>query len=339
MNNRTSIFYTYLPFLDSLLWQKDGASMGIRYTKREIETGGRMKRHIFLFSLITVICSFALYLWGLHYQQHAQLTIIGPKTAKTVRNADTSHLPESHAVHRQAGSNADLAALLQKELESTSSTYQAQTSSLTNNQQAAGISDTEQSVLKVKKFNRLGLLLGYFAARKAGKIKNNGAVKVAAADIGSGNHNLQAGMAYSYPFLLQLAIKQDNAAAQHVLLRTIGLPAIKAGLKAAHAKQTQAAGQQNLRAATSAKDLQTILIRLYRGQVFGRQMDSLALTYLQSNASSKNGGKVYQVSEGGAQAVLVDNGGSSYAWAAITDNQDANLTDLTNKLGEWYSKH
>ncbi|MCI1467052.1 MAG: class A beta-lactamase-related serine hydrolase [Lactobacillus sp.] len=298
-----------------------------------------MKRHIFLYSIITVICSLVLYVWGIHYQENAKLEIVGEKTAQTAGKTDVSKLPESHEIRVQKGSNAKLTKILKTELASTSSPYQARTNSLINNKLQAGISNTSRTRIKADEMSKLFLLLGYFAGRKSGAIKTNTAVKVEQADLAKGEQSLQAGVAYSYAFLLQLAVKQGNASAQRVLLRTVKLSNINKALKLAKTKHTQVSGSKQLTVYTSASDLSLILTNLYRGKIFGKQLDTQALSYLQANATGQTASRTYQIASSRGQAVLVDNGGNSYVFSILMDGTSSDLTNLTNKLNQWYAKH
>lgn len=297
-----------------------------------------MKRHIFLYSIITVICSLALYVLGLHYQEHAKLEIIGEKTAQTSKKTDVSGLPESHEIRVKKGSNAKLTKILKSELAETASAYQARTSSLSNSNQQAAISNSSRPMIKADEMGKLFLLLGYFAARKNGTIKQNGSVKVEQADIVNNEHNLQAGVAYSYPFLMQLAVKQGNASAQRALLRVIKLANIKKGMSLAKTKHSVVSGSKQLKVSTSAADLTQILMNLYHGKIFGRQLDTQALSYLQASTNTQ-GSKTYQVSGSRGKTVLVDNSGSSYVFTVLVDGTSPDLTSLSTKLNQWYAKN
>jgi hypothetical protein len=193
-------------------------------------------------------------------------------------------------------------------------------------------------MLKASEMGKLFLLLGYFAARKNGTIKQNGSVKVEQADIANNEHNLQAGVAYSYPFLMQLAVKQGNASAQKALLRVIKLTNIKKGVSLAKVKHSMVSGSKQLKVSTSAADLTKILMNLYQGKIFGRQLDTQALSYLQTSTSLQ-GSKTYQVSGSRGKAVLVDNGGSSYVFTVIVDGTSPDLNSLSTKLNQWYAKN
>lgn len=297
-----------------------------------------MKRHIFLYSIITVICSLCLYVLGLHYQEHAKLEIIGEKTTQTAKKTDISNLPESHEIRIKQGSNAKLTKILKAELGDSAGAFQAKTASLSNNQQQATISNSSRPALKANEMSKLFLLLGYFAARKNETIKTNSSIKIQQSDLANNEHNLQAGVAYSYPFLMQLAIKQGNVSAQRAVLRKIKLTNVKKGMQLAKVKHSYLTSKQELKLSTSAADLAKILLNLYRGKIFGRQLDTQALSYLQAGTTAQ-GGRIYQLRGRHGQAVLVDNGGSSYVWTVLVDDSKPDLNSLADRLNQWYAKN
>lgn len=304
-----------------------------------------MKNHILLGSLLTALLAFVLYIGGVHQQRTAQLTIVGQKQRVVKKGStNTANLPESHELRVASGSTKALAQPLGKKLETAGEPVQVYTRSLTDQQVRAQVANTGRKAFPATNVLRLYVLLAYYQARKDGRIKPNSVVQVKQGDLVKGEQALRAPMGYSYSYLLNLMMQQNNNSAANILWQKskASMPKLVAKLDLQQTKLTGKFGSQKV-GTVSADDLGRTLLKLYQGKVFDHQTDNQVLGALQNYPDRKLTqsvtGTIYQISDPYASVALVKTGTTSYIMSLAAGKQYAAVGEVGKLLADWYNNH
>lgn len=167
--------------------------------------------------------------------------------------------------------------------------------------------------------------------------------KVKASDLNGGDKVLKADMSYSYTYLLDLMMRQQNNNAANIILNKIGKNKVNQTAKSFGANKTEITDNfgKDFAGKTSSGDLVTIMQKLYQGKVLGTDIDNQILGQLANfpeKGLAKNiNGVVYRIADKKQGAALIQENGKTYAMAMVSE-EDADLAKIGDAINNWMIK-
>ena len=150
-------------------------------------------------------------------------------------------------------------------------------------------------------------------------------------------------MAYSYTYLLDLMMRQQNNNAANIILNKIGKDKVNETAKAFGASKTEITENfgKDFAGKTSSNDLVTTMQKLYQGKVLGTDIDNQILGQLANfpeKGLAKNiNGVVYKIADKKQGAALIQENGKTYAMAMVSE-EDADLAKIGDAINNWIIK-
>lgn len=144
------------------------------------------------------------------------------------------------------------------------------------------LTNTSQDTLNAGNVLKLYVLLAYYKAVQDKSLNSATPYKVKASDLNGGDKVLKADMAYSYTYLLDLMIRQQNNNAANIILNKIGKDKVNKTAKTFGASKTEITENfgKDFAGKTSSNDLVTTMQKLYQGKVLGNDIDNQILGQL-----------------------------------------------------------
>lgn len=187
------------------------------------------------------------------------------------------------------------------------------------------------------------MLLAYYKAVQDKSLNSATPYKVKSSDLNNGDKVLKADMSYSYTYLLDLMMRQQNDNAANIILNKIGKDKVNQTAKDFGAGETEITENfgKDFSGKTSAADLVTIMKKLYQGKVLGTDIDNKILGQLANfpeKGLAKNiNGTVYRIADKKQGVALVQENGKTYAMALVSE-EDADLAKVGDAINDWMVK-
>ena len=271
-----------------------------------------MKNKIFLGAILSSFCALAFYMTSINHMKTQTLEIYGNSTAKVAQKSKmkegtkqtriTSGESELGEAAISRNSNKNLAKAIVKASSNVQGSYQVSVKDLNNPKIFADLTNTSQDNLNAGNVLKLFVLLAYYKAVQDKSLNSATPYKVKSSDLSNGDKVLKADMSYSYTYLLDLMMRQQNDNAANIILNKIGKDKVNQTAKDFGAGKTEITENfgKDFSGKTSAADLVTIMKKLYQGKVLGTDIDNKILGQLANfpeKGLAKNiNGTVYRLS-------------------------------------------
>lgn len=312
-----------------------------------------MKNKIFLGAILSSFCALAFYMTSINHMKTQTLEIYGNSTAKVAQKSKmkegtkqtriTSGESELGEAAISRNSNKNLAKAIVKASSNVQGSYQVSVKDLNNPKIFADLTNTSQDNLNAGNVLKLFVLLAYYKAVQDKSLNSATPYKVKSSDLSNGDKVLKADMSYSYTYLLDLMMRQQNDNAANIILNKIGKDKVNQTTKDFGAGETEITENfgKDFSGKTSAADLVTIMKKLYQGKVLGTDIDNKILGQLANfpeKGLAKNiNGTVYRIADKKQGVALVQENGKTYAMALVSE-EDADLAKVGDAINDWMVK-
>lgn len=312
-----------------------------------------MKNKIFLGAILSSFCALAFYMTSINHMKTQTLEIYGNSTAKVAQKSKmkegtkqtriTSGESELGEAAISRNSNKNLAKAIVKASSNVQGSYQVSVKDLNNPKIFADLTNTSQDNLNAGNVLKLFVLLAYYKAVQDKSLNSATPYKVKSSDLSNGDKILKADMSYSYTYLLDLMMRQQNDNAANIILNKIGKDKVNQTAKDFGAGETEITENfgKDFSGKTSATDLVTIMKKLYQGKVLGTDIDNKILGQLANfpeKGLAKNiNGTVYRIADKKQGVALVQENGKTYAMALVSE-EDADLAKVGDAINDWMVK-
>ncbi|OYS15847.1 serine hydrolase [Lactobacillus taiwanensis] len=312
-----------------------------------------MKNKIFLGAILSSFCALAFYMTSINHMKTQTLEIYGNSTAKVAQKSKmkegtkqtriTSGESELGEAAISRNSNKNLAKAIVKASSNVQGSYQVSVKNLNNPKIFADLTNTSQDNLNAGNVLKLFVLLAYYKAVQDKSLNSATPYKVKSSDLSNGDKVLKADMSYSYTYLLDLMMRQQNDNAANIILNKIGKDKVNQTTKDFGAGETEITENfgKDFSGKTSAADLVTIMKKLYQGKVLGTDIDNKILGQLANfpeKGLAKNiNGTVYRIADKKQGVALVQENGKTYAMALVSE-EDADLAKVGDAINDWMVK-
>lgn len=312
-----------------------------------------MKNKIFLGAILSSFCALAFYMTSINHMKTQTLEIYGNSTAKVAQKSKmkegtkqtriTSGESEIGEAAISRNSNKNLAKAIVKASSNVQGSYQVSVKDLNNPKIFADLTNTSQDNLNAGNVLKLFVLLAYYKAVQDKSLNSATPYKVKSSDLNNGDKVLKADMSYSYTYLLDLMMRQQNDNAANIILNKIGKDKVNQTAKDFGAGETEITENfgKDFSGKTSAADLVTIMKKLYQGKVLGTDIDNKILGQLANfpeKGLAKNiNGTVYRIADKKQGVALVQENGKTYAMALVSE-EDADLAKVGDAINDWMVK-
>lgn len=312
-----------------------------------------MKNKIFLGAILSSFCALAFYMTSINHMKTQTLEIYGNSTAKVAQKSKmkegtkqtriTSGESELGEAAISRNSNKNLAKAIVKASSNVQGSYQVSVKDLNNPKIFADLTNTSQDNLNAGNVLKLFVLLAYYKAVQDKSLNSATPYKVKSSDLSNGDKVLKADMSYSYTYLLDLMMRQQNDNAANIILNKIGKDKVNQTAKDFGAGKTEITENfgKDFSGKTSAADLVTIMKKLYQGKVLGTDIDNKILGQL-ANFPEKGLAKninvtVYRIADKKQGVALVQENGKTYAMALVSE-EGADLAKVGDAINDWMVK-
>lgn len=312
-----------------------------------------MKNKIFLGAILSSFCALAFYMTSINHMKTQTLEIYGNSTAKVAQKSKmkegtkqtriTSGESEIGEAAISRNSNKNLAKAIVKASSNVQGSYQVSVKDLNNPKIFADLTNTSQDNLNAGNVLKLFVLLDYYKAVQDKSLNSATPYKVKSSDLNNGDKVLKADMSYSYTYLLDLMMRQQNDNAANIILNKIGKDKVNQTAKDFGVGETEITENfgKDFSGKTSAADLVTIMKKLYQGKVLGTDIDNKILGQLANfpeKGLAKNiNGTVYRIADKKQGVALVQENGKTYAMALVSE-EDADLAKVGDAINDWMVK-
>ncbi len=312
-----------------------------------------MKNKIFLGAILSSFCALAFYMTSINHMKTQTLEIYGNSTAKVAQKSKmkegtkqtriTSGESEIGEAAISRNSNKNLAKAIVKASSNVQGSYQVSVKDLNNPKIFADLTNTSQDNLNAGNVLKLFVLLAYYKAVQDKSLNSATPYKVKSSDLNNGDKVLKADMSYSYTYLLDLMMRQQNDSAANIILNKIGKDKVNQTAKDFGAGETEITENfgKDFSGKTSAADLVTIMKKIYQGKVLGTDIDNKILGQLANfpeKGLAKNiNGTVYRIADKKQGVALVQENGKTYAMALVSE-EDADLAKVGDAINDWMVK-
>lgn len=310
-----------------------------------------MKNKIFLGAILSSFCALAFYMTSINHMKTQTLEIYGNSTAKV---AQKSKMKEgSKRTHVSANgeseigeaaisknSNKNLAKEIVKATSNVQGNYQVSVKNLNNTKVFVDLTNTSQDNLNAGNILKLYVLLAYYKAVQDKSLNSATPYKVKASDLSGGDKVLKADMSYSYTYLLDLMMRQQNNNAANIILNKIGKDKVNQITKEFGASKTEITDNfgKDVVGKTSSGDLVMIMQKLYQGKLLGTTIDNQILGQLANFSErglAKNiNGVVYRIADKKQGAALILENGKTYAMAMVSE-EEVDLAKVGDAINNW----
>lgn len=251
-----------------------------------------MKNKIFLGAILSSFCALAFYMTSINHMKTQTLEIYGNSTAKVAQKSKmkegskqtrlTNGESEIGEAAISKNSNKSLAKAIVKASSNVQGNYQISVKDLNSTKVFTDLTNTSQDTLNAGNVLKLYVLLAYYKAVQDKSLNSATPYKVKASDLNGGDKVLKADMAYSYTYLLDLMIRQQNNNAANIILNKIGKDKVNKTAKTFGASKTEITENfgKDFAGKTSSNDLVTTMQKLYQGKVLGTDIDNQILGQL-----------------------------------------------------------
>ena len=312
-----------------------------------------MKNKIFLGAILSSFCALAFYMTSINHMKTQTLEIYGNSTAKVAQKSKmkegtkqtriTSGESELGEAAISRNSNKNLEKAIVKASSNVQGSYQVSVKDLNNPKIFADLTNTSQDNLNAGNVLKLFVLLAYYKAVQDKSLNSATPYKVKSSDLNNGDKVLKADMSYSYTYLLDLMMRQQNDSAANIILNKIGKDKVNQTAKDFGAGETEITENfgKDFSGKTSAADLVTIMKKIYQGKVLGTDIDNKILGQLANfpeKGLAKNiNGTVYRIADKKQGVALVQENGKTYAMALVSE-EDADLAKVGDAINDWMVK-
>ncbi len=312
-----------------------------------------MKNKIFLGAILSSFCALAFYMTSINHMKTQTLEIYGNSTAKVAQKSKmkegtkqtriTSGESEIGEAAISRNSNKNLEKAIVKASSNVQGSYQVSVKDLNNPKIFADLTNTSQDNLNAGNVLKLFVLLAYYKAVQDKSLNSATPYKVKSSDLNNGDKVLKADMSYSYTYLLDLMMRQQNDSAANIILNKIGKDKVNQTAKDFGAGETEITENfgKDFSGKTSAADLVTIMKKIYQGKVLGTDIDNKILGQLANfpeKGLAKNiNGTVYRIADKKQGVALVQENGKTYAMALVSE-EDADLAKVGDAINDWMVK-
>lgn len=312
-----------------------------------------MKNKIFLGAILSSFCALAFYMTSINHMKTQTLEIYGNSTAKVAQKSKmkggskqtrlTNGESEIGEAAISKNSNKKLAKAIVKASSNVQGNYQISVKDLNSTKVFTDLTNTSQDSLNAGSVLKLYVLLAYYKAVQDKSLNSANPYKVKSSDLNGGDKVLKADMAYSYTYLLDLMIRQQNNNAANIILNKIGKDKVNKTAKAFGASKTEITENfgKDFTGKTSSNDLVTTMQKLYQGKVLGTDIDNQILGQLANfpeKGLAKNiNGVVYKIADKKQGVALIQENGKTYAMAMVSE-EDADLAKIGDAINNWIIK-
>lgn len=312
-----------------------------------------MKNKIFLGAILSSFCALAFYMTSINHMKTQTLEIYGNSTAKVAQKSKmkegtkqtriTSGESELGEAAISRNSNKNLAKAIVKASSNVQGSYQVSVKDLNNPKIFADLTNTSQDNLNAGNVLKLFVLLAYYKAVQDKSLNSATPYKVKSSDLNNGDKVLKADMSYSYTYLLDLMMRQQNDNAANIILNKIGKDKVNQTAKDFGAGETEITENfgKDFSGKTSAADLVTIMKKLYQGKVLGTDIDNKILgqlaNFTEKGLAKNINGTVYRIADKKQGVALVQENGKTYAMALVSE-EDADLAKVGDAINDWMVK-
>ena len=312
-----------------------------------------MKNKIFLGAILSSFCALAFYMTSINRMKTQTLEIYGNSTAKVAQKSKmkegtkqtriTSGENEIGEAAISKNSNKDLAKAIVKASSNVQGNYQVSVKDLNNPKIFADLTNTSQDNLNAGNVLKLFVLLAYYKAVQDKSLNSATPYKVKSSDLSGGDKVLKTDMAYSYTYLLDLMMRQQNNNAANIILNKIGKEKVNQTAKefgATHTEITENFGKDFV-GKTSSSDLVNTMQKLYQEKILGTNVDNQILGQLANfpeKGLAKNiNGVVYKIADKKQGAAIIQEDGKIYTMAMVSE-EDVDLAKIGDSINNWMIK-
>lgn len=312
-----------------------------------------MKNKIFLGAILSSFCALAFYMTSINHMKTQTLEIYGNSTAKVAQKSKmkegtkqtriTNGENEIGEAAISKNSNKDLAKAIVKASSNVQGNYQVSVKDLNNPKIFADLTNTSQDNLNAGNVLKLFVLLAYYKAVQDKSLNSATPYKVKLSDLNGGDKVLKTDMAYSYTYLLDLMMRQQNNNAANIILNKIGKEKVNQTAKEFGAGNTEITDNfgKDFAGKTSSGDLVNTMQKLYQGKILGTNVDNQILGQLANfpeKGLAKNiSGVVYKIADKKQGAAIIQEDGKTYTMAMVSE-EDADLAKIGDSINNWMIK-
>lgn len=312
-----------------------------------------MKNKIFLGAILSSFCALAFYMTSINHMKTQTLEIYGNSTAKVAQKSKmkegtkqtriTNGESEIGEAAISKNSNKNLAKDIVKASSNVQGNYQVSVKDLNNPKIFADLTNTSQDNLNAGNVLKLFVLLAYYKAVQDKSLNSATPYKVKLSDLNGGDKVLKTDMAYSYTYLLDLMMRQQNNNAANIILNKIGKEKVNQTAKEFGAGNTEITDNfgKDFAGKTSSGDLVNTMQKLYQRKILGTNLDNQILGQLANfpeKGLAKNiSGVVYKIADKKQGAAIIQEDGKTYTMAMVSE-EDADLAKIGDSINNWMIK-
>ncbi len=312
-----------------------------------------MKNKIFLGAILSSFCALAFYMTSINHMKTQTLEIYGNSTAKVAQKSKmkegtkqtriTNGESEIGEAAISKNSNKNLAKDIVKASSNVQGNYQVSVKDLNNPKIFADLTNTSQDNLNAGNVLKLFVLLAYYKAVQDKRLNSATPYKVKSSDLNGGDKVLKTDMAYSYTYLLDLMMRQQNNNAANIILNKIGKEKVNQTAKEFGAGNTEITDNfgKDFAGKTSSGDLVNTMQKLHQGKILGTNVDNQILGQLANfpeKGLAKNiSGVVYKIADKKQGAAIIQEDGKTYTMAMVSE-EDADLAKIGDSINNWMIK-
>ena len=312
-----------------------------------------MKNKIFLGAILSSFCALAFYMTSINHMKTQTLEIYGSSTAKVAQKSKmkegtkqtriTNGESEIGEAAISKNSNKNLAKDIVKASSNVQGNYQVSVKDLNNPKIFADLTNTSQDNLNAGNVLKLFVLLAYYKAVQDKSLNSATPYKVKLSDLNGGDKVLKTDMAYSYTYLLDLMMRQQNNNAANIILNKIGKEKVNQTAKEFGAGNTEITDNfgKDFAGKTSSGDLVNTMQKLHQGKILGTNVDNQILGQLANfpeKGLAKNiSGVVYKIADKKQGAAIIQEDGKTYTMAMVSE-EDADLAKIGDSINNWMIK-
>lgn len=312
-----------------------------------------MKNKIFLGAILSSFCALAFYMTSINHMKTQTLEIYGNSTAKVAQKSKmregtkqtriTNGESEIGEAAISKNSNKNLAKDIVKASSNVQGNYQVSVKDLNNPKIFADLTNTSQDNLNAGNVLKLFVLLAYYKTVQDKSLNSATPYKVKLSDLNGGDKVLKTDMAYSYTYLLDLMMRQQNNNAANIILNKIGKEKVNQTAKEFGAGNTEITDNfgKDFAGKTSSGDLVNTMQKLHQGKILGTNVDNQILGQLANfpeKGLAKNiSGVVYKIADKKQGAAIIQEDGKTYTMAMVSE-EDADLAKIGDSINNWMIK-
>src|SRR5699024_3338151 len=312
-----------------------------------------MKNKIFLGAILSSFCALAFYMTSINHMKTQTLEIYGNSTAKVAQKSKmkegtkqtriTNGESEIGEAAISKNSNKNLAKDIVKASSNVQGNYQVSVKDLNNPKIFADLTNTSQDNLNAGNVLKLFVLLAYYKSVQNKILNSSNHYKVKSSDLNGGDKVLKTDMAYSYTYLLDLMMRQQNNNAANIILNKIGKEKVNQTAKEFGAGNTEITDNfgKDFAGKTSSGDLVNTMQKLHQGKILGTNVDNQILGQLANfpeKGLAKNiSGVVYKIADKKQGAAIIQEDGKTYTMAMVSE-EDADLAKIGDSINNWMIK-